>query len=208
MLLASPVPSGGATARGVCCIAGPTFAPMIPRFGGRRQSAAPVCEDSAVRRAVEGPLPCHERHDRGLDSPAEADWTLEGRASIFPPGVVVRTRGVVLLRRGLRVSGGVFDDQGEEAAKPLLGVGSGIGDDPDLPDLKWGSTRSLRFLPAVLILHIALLLRSGRRAAGLSLQVGGWGLPGADGRGERRAASMLTQAPPLRLRGRGEPVSP
>ena len=42
MLLASPVPSGGATARGVCCIAGPTFAPMIPRLGGRRQSAAPV----------------------------------------------------------------------------------------------------------------------------------------------------------------------
>ena len=32
--------------------------------------------------------------------------------------------------------------------------------------------------------------------------------PGADGWGARPAASMPTQAPPLRLRGRGEPVSP
>ena len=37
MLLHHLLRSGGATARGVCCIAGPTFAPMIPRLEGQRQ---------------------------------------------------------------------------------------------------------------------------------------------------------------------------
>ena len=37
----------------------------------------------------------------------------------------------VLPGRSLPVSGGVLDQQGEEAAQPVLGVGTGVGEDPD-----------------------------------------------------------------------------
>ncbi len=42
MLLASPVHAGGATARGVCCIAGPTCCPHNTSIGGA-WSTLPVC---------------------------------------------------------------------------------------------------------------------------------------------------------------------
>ena len=87
--------------------------------------------------------------------------------------MVFRTHGFVLLRRGLRIPGGVLDHQGEEATQPVLGVGSGIemiltsptskGVPPVLFGFSW------LFLSFISLYCFALVA-----ARCLSLQVCGW----------------------------------
>ena len=60
--------------------------------------------------------------------------------------------------RSLPLPGCVFEQQGKEAAKAVLGVGSGLGDDPDHPELGSVPFGPLSPLLSVLMSFISLCL--------------------------------------------------
>ena len=70
--------------------------------------------------------------------------------------MVFRLRGV--RGRVLSVAGSVSDQQGKEASQSILGVGSGLGDDPDSADLTGIATGLCPPVPVLLILHISLFI--------------------------------------------------
>ena len=63
----------------------------------------------------------------------------------------------IRLGRGPSLPGCVFEQQGKEAAKPVLSVGSGLGEDPDDPNSEASSTGLLR-LSCLPLLFISLYL--------------------------------------------------
>ena len=111
-----------------------------------------VGEDGGVGDAVERPLARHERHDGGLDAPAEAD---DGQRRVRHQrllAAVVRRR----VRAGRRrVVLGQLGQDGEEAAEPRLGVGRGSDVDADHPYLRAVSRGPLACFPSRVVFHIA-----------------------------------------------------
>ena len=116
-------------------------------------------------------------------------WGTVPAASGFSHDVFVGGPGVwnrVLLGLGLPLPGSMFEQKGEEASQPVLGVGGGPGDDPDLPEL--GDV--LLGLPMP-VLSARVLHRSLRRAwcARIGLSTPVCLLSGVGGRGAGHHAS-------------------
>ena len=104
--------------------------------------------------------------------PAALGFRLDVVASEFRPW-----KGI-LLGRSLPLPGCVFEQQGEEAAQPILRVGGGPGDDPDHPELGGVLFGHSSPVLSALFLHISL------RRAGVSTRPAVTaGLPAAESEG-------------------------
>jgi hypothetical protein len=65
-------------------------------------------------------------------------------------------------RRSVLVLGGIPNQQGEEAAQPIIGVGTWVGEDPDPADLRGVVAGSGPPVLSVPILRIGLVIRPHR----------------------------------------------
>ena len=112
-----------------------------------------------------------------LSSVGNDSGCITASASMSSPVSSAPGRGI-RLGRGLPLPGCVFEQQGEEAAQPVLRVGGGPGDDPDYPELGGVLFGHPSPVLSALFLHISL------RRAGVSTRPAVTaGLPAAESGG-------------------------
>ena len=104
----------------------------------------------------------------GVQSDDGQGWSGTAQASSSATSSAVRVLNGVLIGRILPIAGRVFEQQGEEAAQPVLGVGSGVAVDRHNAQLAGGSVADPRLCTALGFFQVDALVafacsRPGRR---------------------------------------------